>query len=72
MKESVLNDAAAMKTNEIRELMQTTYGRFMFEEIARTASYRSIPMDEETMVAFICLYTDYQPEAALRLCTTTK
>lgn len=67
VKESVLNDAAAMKTNEIRELMQTTYGRFMFEEIARTASYRSIPMDEETMVAFICLYTDYQPEAALRL-----
>lgn len=67
IKESVLSDAAEMSLDEVREIMQTTYGRFMFEDLAHTASCRSIPLDEEQMVAFICLYTDYQPEAALLL-----
>ena len=47
--------------------MGTVYGRYMFEDLAHCASYRNTPLSDETMVEFICLYTDNHPQAALEL-----
>ena len=67
VKESVMNDAANMTPEEAEEMMGTVYGRYMFEDLAHCASYRNTPLSDETMVEFICLYTDNHPQAALEL-----